>query len=160
MRQHASEIDIGFSYATHSILILPRAHQSATSQYTIHHIEEMDGKLAFLDVQVTRSPDGLTTAIYQKSTHTDGYIPFHSHHHQRTTTGVLRCMFYRALQICSSASRGPELERLKEVFQANGFPKELVSSRKTLTSQPTPSSIPVPTGTNEDTLHSLNSWIE
>ena len=56
------------------------------------------------------------------------YIPFH----QRTTTGVLRSMCDRALQICSYTSREPELERLKEVLQANGFPADL--ARKTLTS--------------------------
>ena len=104
--------------------------------------EEKDGKLAFLDVQVTRSPYGLTTSIYRKLTRTDRYIPFHPHHHQRTTTGVLRCMRDRTLQICSSISREPELEHFKEVFEANGFPTDLV--RKTLTSQPTPSSIPEP----------------
>ena len=38
-------------------------------QFTID--EEKDGKLVFLDVQVTRSPDGLTTTIYRKLTHTD-----------------------------------------------------------------------------------------
>ena len=114
--------------------------QHPNIQFTIE--EEKDGQLAFLDVQVTRSPDGLITSVYCKPTHTDRYIPFHSHHHQRTTTGVLRCMRDRAYQICSNTTREPELECLKEVFQANGFPEDLV--RKTLTSHSTPASIPEP----------------
>ena len=73
-------------------------------QFTIK--EEKDGKLFFLDVQVTRSPDRLTTPVYRKPTHMDRYISFHSHHHQRTTTGVLRCMRDRAHQICSNTTIG------------------------------------------------------
>ena len=61
--------------------------QHPNIQFTIE--EEKDGKLAFLDVQVTRSSDGLSTSVYRKPTHTDRYIPFHSHHHQRTTTGAV-----------------------------------------------------------------------
>ena len=114
--------------------------QHPNIQFTIE--EEKDGKLAFLDVQVTRSPDGLITSVYRKPTHTDRYIPFHSHHHQRTTTGVLRCMRDRAHQICSNTNREPELERLKEVFQANGFPEDLMT--KTLTFHSTPAPIPEP----------------
>ena len=91
-------------------------------------------KLAFLDIQVTRSLEGLTTSVYRKSTHTDRYIPFHSHHHQRTITGVLRCMRDRAHRICDPTWKEPELQHLQHIFQANGFPKELV--RKTLAHQP------------------------
>ena len=42
----------------------------------------------------------------------------------------------RALQICSITLKEPELRRLKEVFQANGFPEDLV--RKTLASHSAP----------------------
>ena len=66
------------------------------------------------------------------------YIPFH----QRTTTGVLRSMRDRALQICSYTPREPELERLKEALQANGFPADL--ARKTLTAHLIPALIPEP----------------
>ena len=105
--------------------------QHPNIQFTIE--EEKEGKLAFLDVQITRSTDGLSTSVYCKPTHTDRYIPFHSHHHQRTTTEVLRCMRDRALQICSNTEKKPELRRLNEVLKANGFPVNLV--RKTLTHQ-------------------------
>ena len=114
--------------------------QHPNIQFTIE--EEKEGKLAFLDVQITRSTDGLSTSVYHKPTHTDTYILFHSHHHQRTTTGVLRCMRDRALQICSNTEKKPELRRLNEVFQANGFPVNLV--RKTLTSHPAPVIQPEP----------------
>ena len=43
--------------------------QHPNIQFTIE--EGKDGKLAFLDVQVTRSSDGLSTSVYRKPTHTD-----------------------------------------------------------------------------------------
>ena len=92
--------------------------QHPNIQFTVE--EEKDGKLALHDVQVTRSLEGLLTSVYRKPTHTDRYIPFHSYHHQRTTTGILRCMRDRALQICSNITREPEMRCLKEGFQAKG----------------------------------------
>ena len=70
--------------------------------------------------------DCLPRSIENQHTQIDTYIPFHSHHHQRTTTGALR--------------RQLELNRLQEVFQANGFPEDLV--KKTLRSNSTPAPLP------------------
>ena len=97
---------------------------SANIDFTIEKEEE--GRLAFLDVLVTRSRDQLSTAVYRKPTHTDRYIPYHSHHHPRMLTGVMRGMHDRALRICDSTSKQPEMEHLARVFQANGFPEKLV----------------------------------
>ena len=51
-----------------------------------------------------------------------------------TITGVLRCMQERAHQICSTTHKKPKLQHLQHVFQATGFPQDLVS--KTLAHQP------------------------
>ena len=51
--------------------------QHLNIQFTIE--EEKEGKVAFLDVQITRNPNGLSTSVYRKPTHTDRYILFHSH---------------------------------------------------------------------------------
>ena len=75
----------------------------------------------------------MTTSVYRKPTHTDCYILFHSHLNQRTVTGVLRCMRDRANRICNPTSKQKEFQHLQPVFQANGFPAELV--RKTLSHQ-------------------------
>ena len=48
----------------------PQQHPNI--QFTIE--EEKEGKLAFLAVQITMSPDGLSTSVLP--THTDGYITF------------------------------------------------------------------------------------
>ena len=106
--------------------------QDPNIKFIIEHKKE--NKLAFLDVLVTRSETRLCTGVYRKSTHTDRYILFHSHHHQRTITGVLRSMCNRAHQICDSTLRKLELQHLQCVFQANSFPEDLV--KKTLSRRP------------------------
>ena len=100
---------------------------SANIKFTI---EKEEGRLAFLDVLVTCSRDQLSTAVYRKPTHTDRYIRYHSHHHPRMLTGVMRGMCDRALRICDNTSKQPEMEHLARVFKANGFLEKLV--RKTL----------------------------
>ena len=72
------------------------------------------------------SEDRLSTAVYRKPTHTDQYILYHSHHHPRMLTGVMRGMRDRALRICDNTSKQPEMEHLARVFEANGFPEKLV----------------------------------
>ena len=117
--------------------------QHRNIKFTVEH--EKENKLAFLDVQVTRTNNRLTTSVYRKSTHTDGYIPFHSHYHQRTVTGVLRCIRDRANKTCDPTSKQKEFQHLQTVLQANGFPAELV--RKTLSHQ---TRLPPPQPVHED----------
>ena len=103
-------------------------------QFTVE--EEKDDQLPFLDVCVSKEGGRLLTSVYRKPTHTERYIPYHSHHHPRTTTGVLRCMRDRARSICHPTKMQQEMDHLNQVFQANGFPKNLV--KKTLTTHPPP----------------------
>ena len=97
-------------------------------------------KLAFLDVLVTRKDERLLTSVYRKPTHTERYICFNSHHHRKTITGVLRSMRDQAHRICDPSTKPQELHHLKNVFEANGFPPNLV--KKTL--QVPPKSAPPP----------------
>ena len=118
--------------------------QHQNINFTVEH--ERDKQLAFLDVKVTRTDTERKASVHRKATHTEHYIPFHSHHHQRTITGVLRCMRDRGNMICGPESREAEMQHLQQVFQANSFPKNLV--RKTLSHQPqsSPSSSPTDEG--------------
>ena len=92
--------------------------QHRNIKFTVEY--EKGNKLAFLDVQVTRTNNRLTTSAYCKPTHMDHYNLFHSHHHQRTVSDVLRCMQDRANKICDPTSK-QEFQHLQAVFQANGF---------------------------------------
>ena len=64
--------------------------QSPSIQFTMER--EKEGRIAFLDVLVSKDGDRLSTTVYRKPTHSDRYIPFHSHHHPRVLTGVMRGM--------------------------------------------------------------------
>ena len=77
--------------------------QCSSIQFTIE--EEKEEQIAFLDVRVTRQGDKMSTAVYQKPTHTDRYLPFSSHHHPRVLTETMRCTRDRALQACDDAHR-------------------------------------------------------
>ena len=56
------------------------------------------------------------TCVYRKPAHTNHYIPFHSHHRPRMSTGVLRCMRDRAnhadLQLRSKETKDINTSRM------------------------------------------------
>ena len=48
-------------------------------QFTVE--KEVDGRLPFLDIMLSRDDTGsVSTAVYRKTTHTDQYLSFDSHH--------------------------------------------------------------------------------
>ena len=63
----------------------------STIQFTVE--VENDGKLPFLDVNISRLPDGsFNTSVFIKPTHTDRYLDFASHHpisHKRAVVSTL-----------------------------------------------------------------------
>ena len=65
--------------------------------------------------------------MYRKPTHTNQYLNFRSHHHPRVKFGIVQCLTQRAKTICSGDHGDKELELLKEVFIANGYPRMKVT---------------------------------
>ncbi len=63
---------------------LPSFHQHLNSikssiQFTVK--SEKEGKLAFLDTDISHHPDGsLSMTVYRKKTHANKYLDFQSHH--------------------------------------------------------------------------------
>ena len=94
--------------------------QHTNIKFTVEH--EKANKLAFLDVQVTRTTtNGLTRSVYRKP---PAWTATCRSIHKTAVTGVLRCMRDRANRICDSKQQ--EFQHLQAVFQVNGFPADLV----------------------------------
>ena len=82
-----------------------------TIQFTVEM--ESESTLPFLDTRITHHPNGsLLTTVLRKSTHTDKYLDFQSHHPLAHKVAVARTLFDRTKKICSDF---PDLEKEKEL---------------------------------------------
>ena len=120
-----------------STTVIPPTPQQTTPQDPVHSWrgERWPASLPWCSCQ----QGGRKTTDFSVSepcTHTERYIPYHSHHPTRATMGVLRCMHDRARSICHPTKMQQEMDHLNQVFQANGFPENLV--KKTLMTHPPP----------------------
>ena len=85
--------------------------------------EEKNGKLSFLDVEVSREGDNFATTVYRKPTfscvytHSDSFFPT-TYKFSMTYT-----LFFRCFSICSNWTNfHNELVFLKDIFLKNGYP--------------------------------------
>ena len=90
---------------------------------------ENSGSLPFMDIRITRQPQGeLTKEVYQKPTHTNRYVPFSSHHPISVKSGVAACLANRAIRVSSSqAGRDAELGCFQKVKMRNGYPRKFIN---------------------------------
>ena len=75
-----------------------------------------------------------TTSIFRKKTHTDRYMNYDSHHHARIKSSIIKCLGTRAKNVCHATKLIGERNHLKQVFQANGYPAQMVN--RTLRNRP------------------------
>ena len=106
--------------------------QKTAIQFTME--KEEDGKIAYLDVLVEKKGTLATTSIFRKKTHTDRYMNYDSHHHARIKSSIIKCLGTRAKNVCHATKLIGERNHLKQVFQANGYPAQMVN--RTLKSRP------------------------
>ena len=90
--------------------------------------EESDGRLAFLDVQLSRSEDGTVgTSVYHKATHTNQYLAFESHHPVAHKVAVVKTLMSRAEALpFSSVERAQEEKEITGTLKKNGYPSSFV----------------------------------
>jgi hypothetical protein len=83
---------------------------------------EHNKSLPFLDVWVSRKPDGsLEHTVYRKPTHTDLYLHAKTEYHPAQKRAVLTTLIWRARSICDTESLEGEKEYLKKAFRQNGY---------------------------------------
>ena len=99
----------------------------ASIQFTVE--EETDNTLPFLDTKITHHIDGsLTTTVFRKSTHTDRYLDFHSHHPLAHKVSVARTLLRRAEKICTDVpDREKEKKHVAQPLHNNGYSGSLVA---------------------------------
>ena len=91
---------------------------------------ENSGSLPFMDMRITRQPQGeLTKEVYQKPTDTNRYVPFSSHHPISVRSAVVARLANRAIGVSSSqAGRDAELGRIQKVMMRIGYPRKFINT--------------------------------
>ena len=80
----------------------------------------------------------ILTSFFRKSTHTDRYLHFNSHHPQSHKQSVVRTLFSRAesLSSCPSSKSIEELH-VSKALQDNGYPERFIHSSRLRRPRPT-----------------------
>ena len=98
-----------------------------------HEVETVDPEklnttsIPFLDLNIFRSPAGLSFSIYRKPTHTDLYTHFYSAHPLSTKKGILIGLFTRAYRLCSSEHLNAEITNISRAFKRLQYPKFVIN---------------------------------
>lgn len=86
---------------------------------------EIDNKIPFLDVMVTRVDTRIEFSIYRKDTFCERLIPADSYHHHRHKMAVFHSMIHRLLHITmSSINYEAELNYIHHLARINGYKKQ------------------------------------
>ena len=108
-------------------------------QFTLER--EKDRHFPFLDLNVSRGVQGnLETSVYRKSTHTNKYLAFNSHHPICHKKSVAKTLLRRVeYQPSSLDSKAEERKHVSNVLKANGYTKTcLRNCHKLVTTSNTP----------------------
>ena len=99
-------------------------------------------KISFLDTLITRKNGAVTIGVYRKSTHTDRYLDFNSHHGLKHKISTASTLLNRALNLPSTAEGvRKELTHVSNALKSNGYPSATISNilKKKSTSEVIPS---------------------
>jgi len=104
---------------------------------------ENSGQISFLDTLVSRKDDVVTIDVYRKSTHTDRYLDFYSHHEKKHKISTASTLLNRASNLPStSAGKSKELIYVSNALESNGYPPSFISN--ILKKKPPPETTPSP----------------
>lgn len=123
---------VWFRYVDDTFIVWP--HGKQTLSVFLDHLNrqhpdilftmeiEQECALPFLDVLVTRKPDGrLGHSVYRKPTHTDRYLNAASHHHPAQKFSVINSLVHRAVKVSEPDHLPAELNHVRRTLSDNGF---------------------------------------
>ena len=91
--------------------------------------QEKDGKLSFLEVEVSRQEGHFVTTVYRKPTFSGVYTHFESFLPTIYKFGMIYTLVYRCFKICSDWTKfNEELNFLKQIFLKNRYPQSFMHS--------------------------------
>ena len=84
--------------------------------------QEKNGKLSFLDVEISREKGKFVTTVYRKPTFSGEYTHFEIFLSTVYKFGMIYILAYRCFKICSDWTKfHEELSFMKQVFLKNGY---------------------------------------
>ena len=87
---------------------------------------ENNGKLPFLDIDISRSHGKFTTSVYRKPTFTGLFTNFHSFIPLSYKRCLISCLLHRIFNLCSSYENfHAQLEIARKLFNLNSFPSHM-----------------------------------
>ena len=94
--------------------------------------EESNGELAFLGTLLKRNNGEITVLVYRKSTHTDQYLHYSSHHQTSCKESVVSSLLNRAYSIITNKDDLHKENKcikqaLKQVLKENGYQQSIIS---------------------------------
>ena len=89
--------------------------------------QEKNGKLSFLDVEVSRDGNTFVTSVYRKPTFSGVYAHFDSFLLSTYKIGMIYTLVFRCFRICSDWNKfHKEIIFLKDIFLKNGYPTSFI----------------------------------
>lgn len=103
-----------------------KLHKSIKFTYEL----EKKNSIAFLDVNVKKTNNNLTTTIYRKPTFTGVMLNWNSLTSKRYKINLIGCLLTRAYGICSDLkSLHIEIEKIKQILYKNDYPSLIVDKQ-------------------------------
>ena len=88
---------------------------------------ENENSISFLDIKITKDNNKFMTSVYRKPTFSGVFTNFGSFIPKLYRYNLLFTLLHRAFKLCSNFERfHPEIEKLKTIFEQNGYPKSFV----------------------------------
>ena len=97
-------------------------------RYVSRSKKSLNSSLPFLDVLVKKHKTGFITSVYGKPTFASQYIHWYSFSLMKRKINLVATLVHRALFICSSSRFQTELDEIRSILVANGYPTHIITS--------------------------------
>ena len=124
-RRYVDDCFLLFRSSDHVPLFLDYLNQQHANITVTTEIER-DGKLPFLDIDISRSDRKFATSVYRKPTFTGLFTNFNSFIPLAYKQNLVSCLIHRIFNLCSSYENfHTQLEVVRKLFNSNGFPSQM-----------------------------------